>query len=115
MKPIKKYDDFIKETDVVGHDEINATKPTALSEKLCEKVMEFIDLARGEAKTWHDDENKDHTAEGYATECDTYMKECMESLVRECGEMMSDTMNRSDGGMRQGDIQDVPAISGAVR
>ena len=114
--PIKNYTDFIQETDVVGHDEVTATKPTALSEKLREMVVECMNLAKAEAHTWHNDENKDHTAESYMSECDSYVKECMEALKLECGDILTGgDYNDSDGNMRQGSVQDVPAMPGAVR
>jgi hypothetical protein len=116
MAVVKNYTDFIKETDVVGHDEPQATKPATLSEKLCEKIQECMEMAMAEAKEWHEDEYKEHTAEGYAAECDSYIKECMEGLMAECGNMMTqDTFNRADGGMRQDTVQDVPVMGGAMR
>lgn len=114
--PIKSYTDFVKETDTVGHDEVNATKPTALSEKLCEMIENCMSMAKAEAHDWHNDDDKDHTAESYMSECDSYIKECMEGLKLECGDIMKGgDYNDSDGNMRQGSVQDVPAMSGAVR
>jgi len=116
MAHVKKYADYIQETDVVGHDESPATKPTALSEKLCESIKECMEMALAEATKWHADEDKEHTAESYAMECSTYMKECMEGLMTECGVLMSQNpIDRPDGGMRQGNVQDVPVMGGAVR
>ena len=40
-------------------------------EKLCNEYLS------NEAKAYHDDENPDHTYEGYVNECGNYMKECM--------------------------------------
>ena len=87
---------------------------SCMTENLKTKISEMIEMCKEEMRVVHEDETA-KTAKNWMGEYESYMKECMESLVRECGEMMSDTMNRSDGGMRQGDIQDVPAISGAVR
>jgi hypothetical protein len=116
MSHIKKYSDFIQETDVVGHDEPQASKPTALSEELIEKLGQCMEMAVAEAKAWHDDDHKDHTAEGWAVECDNYVKEMMTEIHKTCENMMEqDTHNRADGGMRQGSVQDVPAMSGSVR
>lgn len=116
MSKVKKYSDFIKETDVIGYDEPIATKPTALSEGLCEKIKECMDIASAEAKAWHEDGDKTHTAESWTNECDTYLKECMESLREYCASFVgSDNSDRADGNMRQGGIQDVPVTSGAVR
>jgi hypothetical protein len=116
MTHIKKYSDFIQETDVVGHDEPMATKPTALSEALCEKLGQCMEMAMAEAKAWHDDEHKEHTAESYGSECNSYMKEMMTEIQKTCEALMTQgTHERPDGGMRQGSVQDVPAMSGAVR
>jgi hypothetical protein len=115
---IKTYKEFLQETDVVGHEEAQATKPTALSEKALAKINEMMDECMSEATAYHEDEDPDHTAEGWAAECNNYINECMEKFVRECNNMtnlVGDGMNKSDGNMRQGSIQDVPAMGGAVR
>lgn len=113
MKSIKTFSDFISETDVVGHDEINATKPTALSEGLCEKLDECMEMARNEAKSWHNDENKEHTGEAWLDECDTYINQHLDNLKEEFTNIAG--FNRADGDMRQGSVQDIPALSGGVR
>jgi hypothetical protein len=114
---IKSYTSFIQETDVVGHDEPQATKPTALSESWCNKIQECMQEGLADAKKWHDDEHKEHTAENWMAECSGYVKECMEGLMNACSEMMitQDTYNRADGGMRQDTVQDVPVMGGAMR
>lgn len=111
---IKKFAEFIKETDVVGDDAVMATKPTALSEEWCKKVQECMENAMSEAKAWHEDEDPGHTAESWVAEGKKFVNECMESLVRECSNMTNlggDTYNSSDGNMRQGSIQDIGANS----
>lgn len=107
---IKKFADFIKETDVVGDDSVMATKPTALSEDWCNKIQECMEQAMVEAKAWHEDEDAEHTAESWANEGKKFLNECMESMMRECANMTNvggDTYNSSDGNMRQGSSQDI--------
>jgi hypothetical protein len=81
---IKKFAEVIKETDVIGYDEPVSTKPTALSEDLCNRIKECMDIALAEAKEWHGDDDKTHTAESWTNEYDSYLKECMESLREMC-------------------------------
>jgi len=108
---IKKFAEFIKETDVIGYDEPVATKPTALSEDLCNRIKECMDIALAEAKEWHGDDDKTHTAESYTNEYDTYLKEAMESLREMCATFVgSNNPDRPDGNMRQGNTQDIPVI-----
>jgi len=63
MGVIKNFSDFVKETETLGSDEIKATKPTALSEALCEKLKSCMEMAMAECNEWHNDENTDHTAD----------------------------------------------------
>lgn len=113
MTAIKNFTDFIKETDVVGHDEINATKPTALSESLINKLGECMEMMKNEAIAWNDDEHNDHTAEGYVNECEKYVNESIKGIREQFSNIAG--FNRTDGDMRQGTVQDVPAMSGTVR
>ena len=115
MKPIKKYADFIKETDVVGADEVTATKPTAMSEAMCEKLNAMCEAMCKEMKSCHADESE-MTAESYKKECESRINEMHEHITKTCNEIMKEgSHNDSDGNMRQGSTQDVPATSGAVR
>ena len=112
---IKNYTDFIQETDVVGHDEVTATKPTALSEAMCEKLNEMYEAMCKEMKSRHTDETE-MTAESYRKEYESKITEMMENLAKACNEIMKEgSYNDSDGDMRQGSVQDVPVMSGAVR
>jgi hypothetical protein len=112
---IKNYIDFIKETDVVGHDEVTATKPTALSEAMCEKLNQMCEAMCEEMKACHADETE-MTAENYRKECESKINEMYESISKACNEIMKEgSYNDSDGDMRQGSIQDVPVMAGAVR
>jgi hypothetical protein len=113
MKHIPTYEQFINETDVVGHDEITATKPTALSEEMCEAVDKCMEMAMNEAIAWNEDEHKEHTAEGYMNACENYIKESMNKIREQFSNIAG--FNRTDGDMRQGTVQDVPVMSGAVR
>ena len=113
--PIKNYTDFIQETDVVGHDEVTATKPTAMSEAMCEKLNEMCEAMCKEMQSCHADESE-MTAESYKKECEGKITEMMENIAKACNEIMKEgSHNDSDGDMRQGNVQDVPAMSGAVR
>jgi hypothetical protein len=106
MGVIKNFSDFVKETETLGSDEIKATKPTALSEALCEKLKKCMEMAMSECNEYHNDESKDHTAEGYLSDCDSYMKECYEELKSSCEGLMN-TPGAPDGDMRQGNTQDL--------
>jgi len=106
MGVIKNFSDFVKETETLGSDEIKATKPTALSEALCEKLKSCMEMAMAECNEWHNDESDDHTADGYLSECDSYMKECMEGLRSSCEGLMN-MPDAPDGDMRQGNTQDL--------
>lgn len=106
MGVIKSFSDFVKETETLGSDEVQATKPTALSEELCNKLKECMEMAKNECGDWHNDESDDHTADGYLSECDSYMKECYEGLKANCEGLMN-TPDAPDGDMRQGNTQDL--------
>ena len=106
MGVIKNFSDFVKETETLGSDEVKATKPTALSEALCEKLKECMEMAKTECGDWHNDESDDHTVEGYLSDCDSYMKECYEGLKSSCEGLMN-TPDAPDGDMRQGNTQDL--------
>jgi hypothetical protein len=84
MKHVKNFQTFLGEDT-----EMPATKEkqNCLSEELCSKIEEIMEMAKNEAKNWHADENAEHTAESWAGECDSYMKECMEGLMEECKAM----------------------------
>ena len=106
MAVIKNFSDFVKETETLGSDEVQATKPTALSESFKAKLKECMEMAKNECGDWHNDESDDHTAEGYLSECGSYMNECMEGLKAECEGLMN-TPDAPDGDMRQGNTQDM--------
>lgn len=106
MSVIKNFNDFVKETETLGSDTIVATKPTALSEELCNKLKECMEMAKTECGDWHGDDNTEHTAKSYLSECDTYIKECYEALKAECEGLMN-TPAAPDGDMRQGNTQDL--------
>ena len=111
---IKNYTDFIQETDVVGHDEVTATKPTALSEAMCERLNKMCEAMCEEMEARHADETE-MTAESYRKECESKINEMYESIAKTCNEIMKGSYNDSDGDMRQGSVQDVPVMAGAVR
>jgi len=107
MGVIKNFSDFVKETDTLGSDEVQATKPTALSEELCEKLKECMEMAKEECGNYHNDESDDHTADGYLSEYSSYMESCMEKCMEDCREGLMNTPDAPDGDMRQGNTQDL--------
>jgi hypothetical protein len=65
-----------------------------------------MEMAERECTAFHEDDNAEHTADGYLTECDAYMKECMEGVKAACEGLMN-TPDAPDGDMRQGNTQDM--------
>lgn len=106
MYTFKNFTDFVKETETLGSDEIQATKPTALSEALYEKLKSCMEMAEKECGSWHNDKSKDHTAESYLAEYDSLLKKCYEELKAKC-EGLINTPSAPDGDMRQGNTQDL--------
>lgn len=106
MGNIKNFNDFVKETETLGSEEVQATKPTALSEKLCEKFKDCMEMACSELQTYHNDENKTHTAAGFLSEYEGMMEGLMEGLKSSC-EGLINTPDAPDGDMRQGNTQDL--------
>jgi hypothetical protein len=103
MSTIKSFSDFVKETEFVG---TGTTATGAVSEELCNKLKECMEMAERECTAFHEDDNAEHTADGYLTECDAYMKECMEGVKAACEGLMN-TPDAPDGNMRQGNTQDM--------
>jgi hypothetical protein len=79
MQNITNYESFtqgeLKESSdmMMGTQESGAMSPEAklAVEKLCEAIL------KKEAEDYHNDENPDHTYEGYMKECGSYLNECM--------------------------------------
>ncbi len=78
----KSFSEFISEVEMAGHEEVTATKPTALSEAMCEKINECMEMAKMEADQWNNDEDDKHTYESYISDCDTYIKEKLNNLKK---------------------------------
>ena len=74
MENIKSYESFsdieIKESNHMSESGMSPASKMAL-ESLCEAML------CKEADEYHNDENPEHTYEGYVMECANYMKECM--------------------------------------
>ena len=74
MENIKSYESFssreIKESDSMYECGMSDNAKMAL-ESLCESML------CKEAEDYHNDENPDHTYEGYVKECMDYMREAM--------------------------------------
>jgi hypothetical protein len=74
MENIKSYESFsdmeIKESNGMNESCMSPASKMAL-ESLCEAML------CKEAGEYHNDENPEHTYEGYVMECANYMKECM--------------------------------------
>jgi hypothetical protein len=74
MENIKSYESFsdieIKESNDMNECGMSTESKMAL-ESLCEAML------CKEADQYHNDENPEHTYEGYVMECANYMKECM--------------------------------------
>lgn len=74
MKNLKHYESFstteIKESNHMNEYGMSPASKMAL-ESLCEAML------CKEADEYHNDENPEHTYEGYVMECANYMKECM--------------------------------------
>jgi len=77
---LKNFNQFLTEVDAVGSGELAGTKPTALSEAVCEKINQCMEMIKMEAHHWHNDDNPEHTFESYMMECDKYMKEMMSTI-----------------------------------
>jgi len=86
MKHVQSFETF---SSPAVQEASEPKKAGALSEKMCEAINKCCEMMMQEAKAWHQDENVEHTAEGWAAECNEYMKECMENLVKECSSMMN--------------------------
>jgi hypothetical protein len=86
MKHVQSFETF---SSPAVQEASETKKAGALSEKMCEAINKCCEMMAQEAKAWHQDENTEHTAEGYATECNEYMKERMENLAEVCSEMMA--------------------------
>jgi hypothetical protein len=74
MENIKSYESFsdieIKESNHMSETAMSPSSKMAL-ESLCEAML------CKEAEEYHNDENPEHTYEGYVMGCANYMKECM--------------------------------------
>jgi len=74
MENIKSYESFsdieIKESNHMSESGMSPASKMAL-ESLCEAML------CKEADEYHNDENPEHTYEGYVMECANYMKVCM--------------------------------------
>jgi hypothetical protein len=74
MENIKSYESFsdieIKESNGMNECGMSTESKMAL-ESLCEAML------CKEADGYHNDENPEHTYEGYVMECMNYIKECM--------------------------------------
>jgi hypothetical protein len=74
MENIKSYESFstveIKESNDMNECGMSPASKMAL-ESLCEAML------CKEADQYHNDENPEHTYEGYVNECANYIKECM--------------------------------------
>jgi len=74
MENIKSYESFsdieIKESNHMSESGMSPASKMAL-ESLCEAML------CKEADEYHNDENPEHTYEGYVMECMNYIKECM--------------------------------------
>ena len=74
MENIKSYESFstveIKESNNMNECGMSPASKMAL-ESLCEAML------CKEADQYHNDENPEHTYEGYVMECSNYIKECM--------------------------------------
>jgi hypothetical protein len=74
MENIKSYESFsdieIKESNGMNETCMSSESKMAL-ESLCEAML------CKEADQYHNDENPEHTYEGYVMECMNYVKECM--------------------------------------
>jgi hypothetical protein len=60
---------------------------TCMTEDLKTKINEMMEMCKEEMQLVHGDETP-KTAESWMSECEAYMKECMESLQKECSECM---------------------------
>jgi hypothetical protein len=58
-----------------------------MSDSIKEKINEMMEMCKEEMRGVHADETA-MTAESWMSECDSYMKESMESLQKECSECM---------------------------
>jgi len=109
MKTIKSFQDFTR------IQESTMAEGSCMSETMIKKCNEMYEAMCEEMKACHADETE-MTAENYRKECESKINEMYESISKACNEIMKEgSYNDSDGDMRQGSIQDVPVMAGAVR
>ena len=60
---------------------------TCMTEKLKTKISEMMEMCKEEMLIVHGDETA-KTAKNWMGECESYMKECMEGLQKDCDECM---------------------------
>jgi hypothetical protein len=60
---------------------------TCMTENLKTKIAEMMEMCKEEMRVVHEDETA-KTAKNWMGECESYMKECMEGLQKDCDECM---------------------------
>ena len=60
---------------------------TCMTENLKTKISEMMEMCKEEMLVVHGDETA-KTAKNWMGECESYMKECMEGLQKDCDECM---------------------------
>jgi hypothetical protein len=76
------FEDVAQGKDVAGEGS------KCLSDKMKNLIKEMCECGMSEMKACHEDDTE-MTAENWMSECDSYMKECMESLKGQCDECMN--------------------------
>lgn len=76
------FEEVAQGKDVVTQD------AACLSDKMKNLIKEMCECGMSEMKACHEDDTE-MTAENWMSECDSYMKECMESLKGQCDECMN--------------------------
>lgn len=88
-----KVSDTATSTAFPTFEEVSQGKDVAgstgcLTDKMKSLIKEMCECGMSEMKSCHEDETP-MTAENWMKECDSYMKECMESLQTTCDECMN--------------------------
>jgi hypothetical protein len=74
---LQNFDDFQTSKKEVK-EELNPKKQFILSTQVQDSIKKMCqETLHPEAKSYHDDDDKAHTYEGYIKECKAYLKECM--------------------------------------
>lgn len=108
MGVIKSFSDFVKETETseATPSGMGVSTNPAMSESLCIKLKECMEMAMAECNEYHNDDNTEHKADGYLKEAEAWMDLFMEGMKSTCEGLMN-TPDAPDGDMRQGNTQDM--------